>query len=84
MTGGDGRRRLRNTEAMSADSLRRTAFYLTITVGSLCVIGVLAAVVATARDGRRTDDLALLAVGAFVIAWRLRPGVERDRATSHR
>lgn len=64
--------------------LRNVALDLTIGLAALCIIGVVAAVVVTGRDGRLANELTLLAVGALVVAWRLYSGVRRDQARSAR
>ena len=64
--------------------LRNVALDLTIGLVALCIVGVVAAVVVTGRDGRLAYELTLLAMGALVVAWRLDSGVQRDQARSAR
>ena len=47
-------------------------------VAALCVVGVMVGVVATGRDGSIIDLLAVVAVGAFVVAWQLHCGIQRE------
>jgi hypothetical protein len=43
-----------------------------VLVAAICIVVVVVAVVMTGRDGSVSDWLALLAVGALVVAWRHR------------
>jgi hypothetical protein len=47
-------------------------------VAVLCVVGVMVGVVLTGRDGSIVDLLAVVAVAAFVIAWRLQRRIQRE------
>lgn len=51
----------------------RVIFRISVFVTAICIVVVVAEVVATGRDGGGADWLALLAVGALVVAWRHRP-----------
>jgi hypothetical protein len=59
---------------MSTAVLRQVA----LCVAVLCVAGVMFGVVLTGTDGRIVDLLAVLAVGAFVVAWRLHSRIQRE------
>ena len=50
-------------------------------VAALCVVGVVVGVVVTGRDGRVVDLLAVGAVAALVIAWRLHSRVQDESIT---
>jgi hypothetical protein len=50
----------------------RLTFRISMLVAAICVVCVVLAVVMTGRDGRVADWLALLAVGALVVACRHR------------
>lgn len=56
---------------------RRVALLACSAVAGLCIVGVLVSVVRTARDGS-VDWLALVAVGALVVAWRLYRQVQTE------
>jgi hypothetical protein len=55
-----------------ATAVDRITFRISVLVAAICVVGVVVEVVMTGRDGSRADWLALLAVGALVVAWRHR------------
>ena len=48
-------------------------FRIAVLVAAVCIVGVVVTVVRTGRGGSPADWLALLAVGALVVAWRHRP-----------
>lgn len=55
-----------------ATQVDRITFRISVLVAAICIVGVVVAVVMTGRDGSVADWLALLAVGALVVAWRHR------------
>lgn len=53
---------------------------LALCVAGLCIVGVVIGVVWTGRDGRITDVLAVGAVAALVLSWRLHTRVQHETA----
>lgn len=58
----------------------RMTFRISVLVAAICIVVVVGEVFMTGRDGSGADWLALLAVGALVVAWRHRPS-GRDSLT---
>jgi hypothetical protein len=64
--------RTRDKWLCEASQVDRLIFRIAVLVAAICVVVVVVAVVMTGRDGSIADWLALLAVGALVVAWRHR------------
>jgi hypothetical protein len=54
---------------------------LALSVAGLCLVGVVVGVVMTGREGRITDLLAVAAVVALGIAWRLHSRLQGETVT---
>ena len=60
---------------------RRLALVASLVVAVLCILGVFVALVRTGRDGSVADWLAVAAVAALILAWRLHRQMQRESIT---
>ena len=77
----DGLVNQRHVERVGAALASSRTFVASLAVAVLSIVGVLVTVVRTGRDGRVADWLAVVAVAALVLAWRLRPQGPRESLT---
>jgi hypothetical protein len=65
-----------------AGKVDRAIFRISVLVAVISIVGVVAGVVMTGRDGSVADLSALVAVGALVVAWRLHRRIARREAVT--